>query len=107
MFTHSLPFIQVMMLDEEIIARRNFWRRSSETLKQLSAMSAFVHTLVLSEGMAMKFSKIKANLGSIKDHAKSLSQVNDCMRKSHIALISGCTISRGPGFNTMVYTSHV
>ena len=68
------------MLDEEIIARRNFWRRSSVTLKQLSATSALVHTLVLSEGMVMK---IKANLSSIKDHAKSLSQVNDYMRKSH------------------------
>ena len=67
--------MQVMMLDEETIARRNFWRRSSVTLKQLSATSAFVHPLVLSEGMAMKLSKIEANLGIIKDHAKSLCQV--------------------------------
>ena len=63
------------MLDEEVIARRNFWRRSSVTLKQLSITSAVVHTLVLSDGMAMNFLKIKANLDSIRDHTKSLSQV--------------------------------
>ena len=79
------------MLDEEIIARRNFWRRSSVTLKQLSATSTFVHILVLSEGMAMKFSKIKANLSIIKDHAKSLSQVNDYMIVVLLSLtVRGC-----------------
>ena len=65
------------MLDEEIIARRNFWRRSCETLKQLSTTSVIVHNLVLSERKAMKFSKIKVNLDSLRDHAKLLSQVND------------------------------
>lgn len=77
-----------MLLDEEIIARRNFWRRSSVTLEQLSITSALVHTLVLREGEAMKFSRIKANLGSIKEHANSLSQVNDSMRKSQQYCIS-------------------
>lgn len=63
------------MLDEEVITRRNFWCRSSVALKQLSSTSAVVHTLVLSDGMAMNFSKIKANLDSIKEHTKSLGQV--------------------------------
>ena len=74
--------MQVMILDEEIIIRRNFWRRSSVPLKQLSVTSALTHTLVLSEEIAMNFSKIKTNLGSIKDHAKSLSQVSECKRKA-------------------------
>ena len=65
----------MIKLEEELIARKSFWRRSGEALQQLTAISAGVYSLVLSKGTKMDFSQIKAKLINLKDHANSLSQV--------------------------------
>ena len=65
----------MVMFDEEVISRRSFWRRSDETLEHMSAISATVHSLMLSGGIKISLSQIKRKLNELKDHAKLFDQV--------------------------------
>lgn len=65
----------MMILEEEVLARKSYWDRSDETLVHMTNESMAVHSLVLSGGTDMNLPQIKVKLSTLKEQIKSLNQV--------------------------------
>ena len=74
-FINCVHLHQLLLLEEELVARKSFWRRSAGPLEELSAALGEIHHSMLISDVQLKIEPIKQKMNAVFTISKELSQV--------------------------------